>query len=277
MTHRLVAAANLLMRPGPDWRVPPYWLLVRPSLLNRRFKARAHVEVELEGELQRVTVNGARFVWPREAPVSALLDLIAELKLPYHPNQYLWGQTRIHGNDVVIDIGACEGGFAAQAAERGAQVIAVEPSRIMAVIIRSLFSLRRLPAPVVVGCLLGQTHDWLHFTDNTSNPGASRVARKAQSGSYPVEVITLDGLVERLGLDRVDFIKCDAEGADVEIIKSGPELLRRFHPRLALSTYHGDADYRELHSFLRSFGYRIRGKGFQNVNGRYRVVMLHAW
>ena len=42
-----------------------------------------------------------------------------------------------------------------------------------------------------------------------------------------VSVETLDGCVKRLGIAEVDFVKIDAEGAELEVFKGGTELLKR--------------------------------------------------
>jgi hypothetical protein len=89
--------------------------------------------------------------------------------------------------------------------------------------------------------------------------------------------MTLDQLVRELALPRVDFIKCDAEGYDLDIIRSAEATLRRDRPRLAICTYHADDHYIRLHDFLTGLGYQVAGKGFLHAPGKFRVLMLHAW
>ena len=230
-----------------------------------------------DGEFDTVRVNGRKYVWPAYAPMEALLDLVAEQEMWCHPNRYLWGPTDIAPGDVVLDIGACEGSFSAHAAERGGVVIAVEPSLVMGEALQLLFRLRGLKPPTLVRCLLGDDPGPVHFLDSTVNPGASRVVSPGTPGGYEVEMRTLDHLVDGLGLRCVDFIKCDAEGADVRILRSGARTLARHRPKLAICTYHGNQDYQELSDFLRGLGYHVRGKGLLNAGGTFRTVMLHAW
>ena len=218
-------------------------------------------------------INGEVFFWPAASPLDVLLVLVAELCIPYHPHQYLWGPTQIAAGDICLDIGACEGGFSAKASALGARVICVEPSKRMASVIEKLFRERGLDRPVIVPVLLGPRRECFSFFDDIQNPGGSR---SAGEGAYSVEMLTLDELVERLALERLDFIKCDAEGSDVEILKSGERSLRRFRPRIAVTTYHGDNDYSDLHKYLRGLGYRVRGKGFLRCGRKLRVNMLHA-
>ena len=269
--------SSLLWPADREMAVDPKWVFTRARLLNEAFVKRANVTCEVRDDFQMVTVNGNVYVWPREADIYALLTLISELDNPEHPHQYIYGNTVINSGDVVVDVGACEGSFSAYAAQQKAQVVAVEPSKVMARIINALFDLRGLSRPVIVNALLGQEPQTLHFSDNISNPGGSRVAAVADESSYPTPVMTLDDMVSSLSLKKVDFIKCDAEGADVAILKSGKNTLEKFHPKLAITTYHGTSDFADLFTFLKPFGYKIHGKGLLYTDKQFRVLMLHAW
>jgi len=53
-----------------------------------------------------------------------------------------------------------------------------------------------------------------------------------------VEAVTLDRLVERSGMSRVDFIKIDVEGFELEVLRGCPQLLERFQPTVLLEANH---------------------------------------
>ncbi|MFD0804413.1 FkbM family methyltransferase, partial [Streptomonospora algeriensis] len=55
-------------------------------------------------------------------------------------------------------------------------------------------------------------------------------------GERPVHtrVTTLDALVEELGLQRVDFVKADVEGAEPAVLDGAVRTLRRYRPALLL-------------------------------------------
>lgn len=98
------------------------------------------------------------------------------------------------------------------------------------------------------------------------------------AGAYKIPVMTLDQIAENLER-KPTFIKCDAEGAELEIFSGGRHFLGEYRPKLAITTYHNDGDYAAMHSLLTSIGYRVEGKGFlfSPANGKLRVQMIHAW
>jgi FkbM family methyltransferase len=57
-----------------------------------------------------------------------------------------------------------------------------------------------------------------------------------------VSTVTLDELVDRIGIERVDFVKMDVEGAELEVIGGADRMLRRSQPKLGLAAYHRDDD-----------------------------------
>ena len=48
----------------------------------------------------------------------------------------------------------------------------------------------------------------------------------------------LDNVVENLALERIDFIKMDIEGSERWSLEGGQGTIKRFHPPMAISSYH---------------------------------------
>jgi FkbM family methyltransferase len=275
LSSHLTALLGVAFSSGP--RPPIASLLRRPSLIERDFIRKSAVAIRPDGEFVEVMINGELLMWPATMNLAPLLRIVAE-QSDGHPHRYDWGNTRVYEDDVVLDIGACEGSFSVFAASKGARIIAVEPSKQMTKLIKRLFERRNLKQPDVVNKLLGRFCGETWFCEDPINIAASTTTSVGTEleGSYPVEVTTLDALVASLKIERIDFIKCDAEGADVDILKGGEEALRRFHPRIAVTTYHADDHYHLLAEYLSGLGYSTRGNGYIYVHGKYRPVMLHA-
>jgi hypothetical protein len=65
---------------------------------------------------------------------------------------------------------------------------------------------------------------------------------------------TIDDTVRELGLPRVDFIKMDIEGAELNALKGAEHSIREFYPKLAISLYHSIEDFSTIPRYLTSLG-----------------------
>lgn len=100
----------------------------------------------------------------------------------------------------------------------------------------------------------------------------SRVAGDSGLGASRaqiVEMTTLDEYVADNGLERVDFIKMDIEGAEEMALRGGIEMLNRFKPKLSIASYHtdpsGEKQHPKLVQILQSCGYATREVGRTHI------------
>ena len=75
-------------------------------------------------------------------------------------------------------------------------------------------------------------HGRAFLADGTRGLGSNAEFQRHRSIAVPVQ--TMDGLVERLGLARLDLIKVDIEGAEGRLLAGGVQTLQRFRPHLLL-------------------------------------------
>jgi FkbM family methyltransferase len=80
------------------------------------------------------------------------------------------------------------------------------------------------------------------------------------TSAVPVRVRTLDNWLSEKGIDRVDFIKLDVEGAELSVLKGARESLARTHPVLLVEvaqirTSAWGYDAQEIGRFLEDMGY----------------------
>lgn len=75
-------------------------------------------------------------------------------------------------------------------------------------------------------------------------------------GNIVVPMVKLDDYVKEHGMERVDFIKFDIEGAEIPALEGARETIERFHPRLALCLYHKWDDVITIPRFLDSLSVR---------------------
>ena len=157
--------------------------------------------------------------------------------------------------DVVLDVGAFLGdsavAFSRLVGDAG-RVYSIEALRDQFEALKS--NLTRFGCANVTPCFNAawNRNEELHIA---ANRGSSSIG----GGDNPVPGVRLDDFVAERGIERVDFIKMDIEGAEQEAIEGGAETIRRFRPKLALSAYHKPEDVHLLMTLVSALhpGYRF--------------------
>jgi len=150
------------------------------------------------------------------------------------------GSDGVRPGDIVVDVGAHVGTFADRALRRGARiVIALEPDPLNRECLTRNFATEiREQRVVVVPQGAWSTSGQLTLHQGTHNSGMSSIIHDDGGATFQIDVTTIDEIVERLGLPRVDFVKMDIEGAEREALKGAANTLRKFRPRMMLDAYH---------------------------------------
>ena len=146
-------------------------------------------------------------------------------------------------NDIVIDCGAYDGGTAVRFVNMGCKVYGFEMNKTNFVRAEKLAKEKNF---IVENLALGAFNHTIHFTPDGM---ASKIDSQ---GSETAQVVTIDNYVREKNLPRVDFIKMDTEGAELDILKGAAITISRFKPILALSAYHRLDDFWTLTNFIKS-------------------------
>jgi FkbM family methyltransferase len=153
----------------------------------------------------------------------------------------------IPSGGVCIDIGAAAGFYTAELARlvgNGGVVHSVEPLRFAHATASRLLGLRSGRNIVRHGVALGDSGEELVMSvplrRGVPVTGRSFVTRNASGlGSNAefdehlrvvVDGDTLDGFSARLGIDRLDFVKIDVEGAELHVLRGGQDTIGGFKP-----------------------------------------------
>jgi len=135
----------------------------------------------------------------------------------------------IQRGDLVFDVGAHVGDRVASFRRLGARVVAVEPQRAMARVLRLLYGFNR--AVAIEEAAVGREPGRACILINTDNPTVSSVSRAFVDAAFStpgwetqrwtrfddVAVTTLDALVAKHG--KPSFIKLDVEGFEAEALQ----------------------------------------------------------
>lgn len=70
-----------------------------------------------------------------------------------------------------------------------------------------------------------------------------------------VDLAKLDTIAEGLNLKKVDLIKMDTEGAELDILKGANEVVKRFKPSLTIAAYHFPEQAVKLEEWLKKYPY----------------------
>ncbi|TCT12683.1 FkbM family methyltransferase [Tepidamorphus gemmatus] len=207
---------------------PDTWLGKRCAFLARRLAMmtfRGSLDVEVFGQRMRL--------YP--------FNNVSEKRILFTPQffdplerQLLAG--RIGADFVFIDIGANIGAyslFVAGLAGHGARILAIEPQPDVFERLVANISLNPSGTVKAIGCALADREGEMTLFLATRNKGESSVkfqgAPLEEGQSVQVPARTLLGLIEDEGLDHIDAIKIDVEGAEDLILIP---FLRDAPPRL---------------------------------------------
>jgi FkbM family methyltransferase len=165
--------------------------------------------------------------------------------------------------DVVIDAGGCWGDtslqFACEVGTRGhVFVFEFVPNNLD--VMRKNIGLNPHLAPLItivenpVGAISGDKMFYLE------NGPASRVASTKIDDRYiECAILSIDQLVVDKKIEKVDFIKMDVEGSELDALKGAEQTIRTFKPKLAICIYHKPDDYWVIPQYIHELqlGYRF--------------------
>ncbi len=154
---------------------------------------------------------------------------------------------------VVIDGGACDGSTAAKFSDMGYNVYAFEMDK-------ENFKLAEIVSReknfVVENLGLGSYNHKISYTHDPFNIG---ITRENKFGNALSNIITLDYYIQKHKIPKVDFIKLDTEGAELEILKGAKNIISSKHPILSVSIYHKTEHIWEIIKYIKSLcpGYKF--------------------
>lgn len=134
---------------------------------------------------------------------------------------------------VFVDVGANVGVFTVKAAKEVGNdglVIAVEPFIETAVRLSHNVRANAYSNVRVRNFCMGRAtgHARLHL--NKGKPNSFSMVPNGDAQSISVLSVSLDDLCRWEGLERLDYLKIDAEGAEAAVLEGGQEAIRRFRP-----------------------------------------------
>ncbi len=87
------------------------------------------------------------------------------------------------------------------------------------------------------------------FNITNSAGGSSLIATNK---GERIQLVKLDDFVKEKKLRKVDFIKMDIEGSELDALKGSEETIKKYKPKLAICVYHKGKDMIYIPQYLKS-------------------------
>ena len=206
-----------------------------------------------------------------------LTGKISDYRFAPEPQYFLNGFLPQKG-DIAIDGGTYDGATSIDFAKCGANVYAFE---------MDADNYKKCQARLeVFGKNCDVIIENLGLSDKTGEERYSpfgTASRKTSNGKLTAKFIDLDTYVARNNLPRVDYIKLDIEGAELDMLHGAAKTISRCKPKMAISAYHKLEDLWTLATYVKSLRadynfefrhYRIDCKDY-TLNDTERAVLKY--
>ncbi|MEZ4795950.1 MAG: FkbM family methyltransferase [Flavobacteriaceae bacterium] len=196
----------------------------------------------------------------------------------FYTNQALYNITADFGNyqhyykvkkgDVIIDGGANVGLLTllfSKIVKTQGHVFAFEPDKHNIKMLNNNFLLNEHDTNYSV-------HDELLWSKNTEvnfqesgTVSSSALWFSDENCIVKKKAVMLDSWCKKNNIERLDYIKMDIEGAEIEAIEGCVEVIKKFNPNFAIASYHmvdNEPTYIKLETFFKSINYPFITKKF---------------
>ncbi len=200
------------------------------------------------------------------------LTLLAE-KTPGVPGDYLldrietwvlkgyeYKECKAQQGDVVIDAGAFTGNtvkYFEQCVGSQGKIYAFEPMEKIFATLHT--NMGHLPHVHLVQAAVSKKDGHVHIAEQNF-PGASIDI----AGDICVTTRSIDSFIKEQGIERLDFLKMDIEGAEMDALTGAQRTIQRFTPKMAICVYHKSQDIFQIYKHILS------------INPHYTFYLKHS-
>lgn len=158
-----------------------------------------------------------------------------------HPKFESWmsDYLKLGSGDTFIDVGAHLGKYAISAArivgERG-KVIAIEPHPRNFEILNKNININNLQNVTALNLACWKRNETLKLFEGDKS-GQHSVKEDFNFGAIEVQAKKLDDVLKEFDMKRVDSVKIDVEGAEVEVLQGMEATIKRYKPKIVVEVY----------------------------------------
>jgi len=174
-----------------------------------------------------------------------------------HPKteKWAWKYINVPKEGVFVDVGSHIGKFTVPIAKMGANVISIEPHPGNFKMLVKNIKLNKVEDKVIpmnIALSDENTEGKLYIGVNNLRHS---IVENYGKGSIKVTFDTLDDIVKNIGVNRIDFIKIDVEGSELNVIKGGLKSINKFKPNMIIEVR--KCNLKRLKKMLLNVGYSV--------------------
>lgn len=176
---------------------------------------------------------------------------------------------KIKYKDTVIDAGSFNGILSLVYAEKAkdGKIFSFEPDKTNLKRLEENLNLNDYPQNIhlIKKGLWSQSGEINFYADGSVASSSFYRAENAQEQT--IKVTSLDDFIEENSIEKVDFIKMDVEGAELDILKGATRLLNTLKPNLSIATYHiveNELTYKSVEDFFNGINYPYKTVFFED-------------
>ena len=188
----------------------------------------------------------------------------------------------IHPDDVIIDIGAHIGSFSVWAAQQAVsgRVLSFEPDPENYALLEENKNLNDLTNLSIVNSAVAETRGQARFFTSDYHNMTHSFFEEGVRGNSLVDTLSLADILQEYGLEKVHYLKIDAEGAEYQILLNTPAKVLRRIDKIFIEYHdylnHGYT-YRDLIECLADNGFqtKIGASAFHRHILKMGLIMAH--
>ncbi len=184
-----------------------------------------------------------------------------------HWHQYDISDTRVESGDTILDCGCAEAAWSLSIVRRAGKIHLIEPQiAFHSGLVRTFAPYRE--KVVIHTCALGNKDGYCQMSEGLSISSGVTLTKGRGIPIHKIDTLFRD--------EKIDFIKGDLEGFEMEVLMGARETIRKNRPKIAITVYHPENDWHQMKDYLLSLvpEYRWKLKGMVYWG---KPMILHAW
>jgi len=187
-------------------------------------------------------------------------------------NNYIRDFIPIEKGSIVFDVGANIGAFSLFASQFASKVFSFEPEPKNYEMLLKNISINGITNIIPYRRAISNSDGTMDFYlyPDTYHTGCHSLFKlnNANTEKIQVEISTLENVMEKEKLSKIDFLKLDCEGAEYDILKSINKKTADKIKYIAMETHEGrysEENYYDIPTYLNEIGYEV----MTEANGKY--------